>query len=125
MPVVELAGVTKAYEDKVAVNNLSLSIEAGQIFGLLGPNGAGKTSSIRMMMAITMPDSGQVNLFDKPFERQSLELVGYLPEEHGLYKKMKVLDQLVFFGQLHGVPAEEARKRSTAWASRMEIAEVL
>src|ERR1035437_4634848 len=73
MPVVELAGVTKAYENKIAVNNLSLSIEAGQMFGLLGPNGAGKTSSIRMMMGITLPDSGSINLFDKPFERQSLE----------------------------------------------------
>jgi ABC-2 type transport system ATP-binding protein len=125
MPVVELAGVTKAYENKVAVSDLSLSIEAGQIFGLLGPNGAGKTSSIRMMMGITMPDSGQVNLFDKPFERQSLERVGYLPEERGLYKKMKVLDQLVFFGCLHGLSAEEARRRADAWARRMEIADAL
>ena len=67
MPVVELAGVTKAYESKIAVSNLSLSIEAGQIFGLLGPNGAGKTSSIRMMMGITIPDSGTIRLFEKPF----------------------------------------------------------
>ena len=103
MPVVELAGVTKAYESKVAVSNLSLSIEAGQIFGLLGPNGAGKTSSIRMMMGITIPDSGSIRLFEKPFDRKSLERVGYLPEERGLYKKMKVLDQLVFFGDLHGL----------------------
>jgi ABC-2 type transport system ATP-binding protein len=125
MPVVELAGVTKAYENKVAVNNLSLSIEAGQMFGLLGPNGAGKTSSIRMMMGITVPDSGRVNLFDKPFARKSLDQVGYLPEERGLYKKMKVLDQLVFFGQLHGLAAEEARRRSVDWAGRMEIADSL
>jgi ABC-2 type transport system ATP-binding protein len=125
MPVVELAGVTKAYENKVAVNNLSLSIHAGQMFGLLGPNGAGKTSSIRMMMGITLPDSGSINLFDKPFERQSLEQVGYLPEERGLYKKMKVLDQLVFFGCLHGLSAAEAQKRSNDWAARMEIADAL
>ena len=125
MPVVELAGVTKAYENKVAVRNLSLSIEAGKMFGLLGPNGAGKTSSIRMMMGITVPDSGQISLFERPFERRSLERVGYLPEERGLYKKMKVLDQLVFFGQLHGLAAEEARKRAVAWASRMEIADAL
>ena len=125
MPVVELAGVTKAYESKVAVRNLSLSIEAGQMFGLLGPNGAGKTSSIRMMMGITVPDSGRIGLFEKPFERKSLERVGYLPEERGLYKKMKVLDQLVFFGQLHGLQAEEARKRATAWAGRIEIADAL
>jgi len=125
MPVVELAGVTKAYESKLAVNNLSLSIDAGQMFGLLGPNGAGKTSSIRMMMGITIPDSGRVNLFGKPFERKSLERVGYLPEERGLYRKMKVLEQLVFFGQLHGVDAEDARKRAIDWARRMEIADAL
>jgi ABC-2 type transport system ATP-binding protein len=125
MPVVELAGVTKAYESKIAVNNLSLSIDAGQMFGLLGPNGAGKTSSIRMMMGITIPDSGSIRLFNTPFDRKSLERVGYLPEERGLYKKMKVLDQLVFFGELHGLTAAEARKRAIDWAKRMEIAESL
>jgi ABC-2 type transport system ATP-binding protein len=125
MPVVELAGVTKAYENKVAVSNLSLSIDPGQIFGLLGPNGAGKTSSIRMMMGITVPDSGSITLFDKPFERSNLEQVGYLPEERGLYKKMKVLDQLIFFGQLHGLAREEAQKRAVDWAGRMEIADAL
>jgi ABC-2 type transport system ATP-binding protein len=123
--VVELAGVTKAYENKVAVSNLSLSIRAGQIFGLLGPNGAGKTSTIRMMMGITLPDSGRIRLFDKPFERHSLEQVGYLPEERGLYKKMKVLDQLVFFGCLHGLSTGEAEKRACTWAARMEIADAL
>ena len=125
MPVVELDGVTKAYENKVAVRALSLSIDAGQMFGLLGPNGAGKTSSIRMMMGITMPDSGQVRLFGKPFERSSLERVGYLPEERGLYKKMKVVDQLVFFGELHGLHAAEARKRAADWAQRLEIEDAL
>lgn len=119
MPVVELAGVTKAYESKVAVRNLSLSIEAGQMFGLLGPNGAGKTSSIRMMMGITMPDSGSIALFGKPFERSSLEKVGYLPEERGLYKKMKVMEQLVFFGELHGLSSGDAQKRATEWAKRL------
>jgi ABC-2 type transport system ATP-binding protein len=121
MPVVELAGVTKAYENKVAVNNLSLSIDAGQMFGLLGPNGAGKTSSIRMMMGITAPDTGTIRLFGKPFDRASLDNVGYLPEERGLYKKMKVVEQLVFFGQLHGLSADEANKRAIAWAKRLEI----
>ncbi|HEY6490740.1 MAG: ATP-binding cassette domain-containing protein [Terracidiphilus sp.] len=125
MSVVELAGVTKTYEAKVAVRNLSLSLEAGQMFGLLGPNGAGKTSSIRMMMGITLPDAGEIRLFGKPFERSSLERVGYLPEERGLYKKMKVLAQLVFFGQLHGLAAEDARKRATQWARRLEIDDVL
>jgi ABC-2 type transport system ATP-binding protein len=125
MPVVELAGVTKAYENKIAVNNLSLSIDAGQMFGLLGPNGAGKTSSIRMMMGITIPDSGSIRLFNAPFDRKNLERVAYLPEERGLYKKMKVLDQLVFFGELHGITAAESKKRAIDWAKRMEIAESL
>jgi ABC-2 type transport system ATP-binding protein len=125
MPVVELIGVTKAYDSKVAVDNLSLCVEAGQMFGLLGPNGAGKTSSIRMMMGITMPDSGTVTLFGKPFERASLQRVAYLPEERGLYKKMKVLDQLVFFGELHGLTPHESAKRARDWAQRLEIAESL
>jgi len=125
MPVVELAGVTKAYEQKIAVRDLSMTIEAGQMFGLLGPNGAGKTSSIRMMMGITLPDSGAVRLFDQPFTRQSLERVGYLPEERGLYKKMLVLDQLVFFGELHGLSRSEAQRRATQWAERLEIADSL
>lgn len=125
MPVVELAGVTKAYESKIAVNNLSLSIDAGQMFGLLGPNGAGKTSSIRMIVGMTIPDSGSIRLFDKPFERKALERIAYLPEERGLYKKMKVLDQLVFFGELHGISAGEAKKRATDWAKRLEIDESL
>jgi ABC-2 type transport system ATP-binding protein len=125
MPVVELVGVTKAYDEKVAVRSLSLSVDAGQMFGLLGPNGAGKTSSIRMMMGITLPDTGEVRLFESPFERKSLERVGYLPEERGLYKKMKVLEQLVFFGELHGLAKGEARRRASDWAKRLEIDESL
>jgi ABC-2 type transport system ATP-binding protein len=78
-----------------------------------------------MMMGITIPDSGSISLFEKPFDRRSLERVGYLPEERGLYRKMKVLDQLVFVGQLHGLTVEEARKRAIDWAKRMEIAESL
>jgi len=125
MSVVELEAVKKAYQSKIAVNELSLKVDAGQMFGLLGPNGAGKTSTIRMMMGITIPDSGRIRLFDKPFERKALERVGYLPEERGLYKKMKVVEQLVFFGRLHGLEPGEARKRAKAWAGRLEIADAL
>jgi ABC-2 type transport system ATP-binding protein len=78
-----------------------------------------------MMMGITMPDSGTVKLFEKPFDRSGLERVGYLPEERGLYKKMKVLEQLIFFGQLHGLSAGDAEKRATTWAKRLEIDEAL
>jgi ABC-2 type transport system ATP-binding protein len=125
MPVVQLQEITKAYEDKVAVNRLTLTIEPGQMFGLLGPNGSGKTSTIRMMIGITLPDSGSIRLFDEPFTRESLSRVGYLPEERGLYKKMKVLEQLIFMGCLRGLSAADAEKRAIAWAKKMQIADSL
>jgi len=125
MPIVELENVRKAYDSKVAVHGLSIKIEPGTMFGLLGPNGSGKTSSIRMMIGITVPDSGTVSLFNQPFERKLLNRVGYLPEERGLYKKMKVIEQLVFLGQLHGLDAATALKRSHAWCERMEITEAI
>jgi ABC-2 type transport system ATP-binding protein len=122
MPTIELNKVRKTYDHFVAVDDLSFKIEEGAVFGLLGPNGAGKTSTIRMMIGITMPDSGQVNMFGKPFGRKDLERVGYLPEERGLYKKMKVLEQLVFLGQLHGLSAGAAQQKAVAWSERLEIA---
>jgi len=125
MAIVELDNVSKAYDQKIAVERLSFRIEPGTMFGLLGPNGSGKTSSIRMMIGITRPDSGSVSLFGKPFDRESLKRVGYLPEERGLYKKMHVLEQLSFFGQLHGLDAKTAEKRSLAWCERMQITEAI
>jgi ABC-2 type transport system ATP-binding protein len=123
MPVVELDRISKAYDTKIAVHDLSLRIDPGTMFGLLGPNGAGKTSSIRMMIGVTLPDSGTVNLFGVPFTRKALARVGYLPEERGLYKKMKVIDQLVFMGQLHGLDKATANTRARQWAERLQIAE--
>lgn len=117
----ELRNVTKRYDKFVAVDNLSLTIEKGSVFGLLGPNGAGKTSSIRMMMGITLPDSGEVMLFGQPFRRELLKKVGYLPEERGLYKKMKLVEQLVFLAELKGVPSGEARSRARQWCERLEL----
>jgi ABC-2 type transport system ATP-binding protein len=125
MPTIELNKVRKTYDHFVAVDDLSFKIEEGAVFGLLGPNGAGKTSSIRMMIGITVPDSGQINMFGTPFTRKALHRVGYLPEERGLYKKMKILDQLIFMGQLHGLDAKTARQRTVAWSERMEIADWL
>ena len=119
--VVSLDKISKSYEQKVAVRDLSLQIEEGTMFGLLGPNGSGKTSSIRMMIGITMPDSGAVSLFAKPFSRESLKRVGYLPEERGLYKKMKVMDQLVFMGELRGLDPAVAGRRAHDWCERMQI----
>src|SRR6202012_728693 len=123
MPIVELNNIRKVYGSKIAVEGLTLTIEPGTMFGLLGPNGSGKTTSIRMMIGMTVPDSGSVSLFGQPFERTALHRVGYLPEERGLYKKMKVLDQLVFLGQLHGLGEGEARKRSIDWFEHLEITE--
>src|SRR5579859_1457757 len=125
MPIVELHNVRKVYDTKVAVHGLSFKIEPGTMFGLLGPNGSGKTSSIRMMIGITVPDSGSVTLLGQPFDRKNLNRVGYLPEERGLYKKMNVLDQLVFLGQLHGLDAATAKKRSLIWCERMQISEAI
>jgi ABC-2 type transport system ATP-binding protein len=125
MPTVELEKVCKSYGKFVAVNDLSLSIERGGIFGLLGPNGAGKTSTIRMMIGITVPDSGQVRMFGEPFRRQHLKRIGYLPETSGLYKKMKISEQLVLFGQLRGLSASDAGARAHRWCERMEIVDAL
>jgi len=125
MAVVELKDVRKVYDKKVAVNKLDLRIEAGTMFGLLGPNGSGKTSSIRMMIGITAPDSGTVQLFGEQFSQKQLARVGYLPEERGLYKKMTVIDQLVFLGQLRGLQASEARKRAVEWCERLQIADAM
>ncbi|MGB0123233.1 MAG: ATP-binding cassette domain-containing protein [Silvibacterium sp.] len=120
-PVVALDRISKAYENKIAVKDLSLQIDAGTMFGLLGPNGSGKTSTIRMMIGITMPDSGSVTMFGKPYARESLRRVGYLPEERGLYKKMKVMEQLVFMGQLRGLDPAVASRRAHEWCERLQI----
>jgi ABC-2 type transport system ATP-binding protein len=125
MAIVELQNIRKVYDTKVAVEGLTLSIEPGTMFGLLGPNGSGKTSSIRMMIGMTVPDSGSVSLFGQPFSRSLLGRIGYLPEERGLYKKMKVLDQLIFMGQLHGLSESIAKQRALHWCERMEITEAI
>jgi ABC-2 type transport system ATP-binding protein len=117
----ELRRVTKRYDKFVAVDDLSLTIEKGSVFGLLGPNGAGKTSTIRMMMGITMPDSGEVIVFGEPYKRAHLDRIGYLPEERGLYKKMKLVEQLSFLAQLKGVPEGEATRRASHWCERLEL----
>jgi ABC-2 type transport system ATP-binding protein len=125
MSIVELQHVRKAYDTKIAVADLSFTIEPGSMFGLLGPNGSGKTSSIRMIIGITVPDSGTVSLFGQPFHRSLLKRIGYLPEERGLYKKMKVMDQLIFLGQLHGLDATTASKRAHVWCEKLQITEAI
>ncbi len=118
----EVDRVSKSFDEFVAVDQLSFNIPEGEIFGLLGPNGAGKTTSIHMMIGITIPDSGEVRIFGRPLARKQLERVGYLPEERGLYKKMKVMENLVFLARLKGISTAEATRRSTHWLERLELA---
>jgi ABC-2 type transport system ATP-binding protein len=122
-PAVELIEVRKSYGGFRAVDGISFSIPPAHIFGLLGPNGAGKTSTIRMMIGITSPDSGAMRLFGEPLRRRALRRVGYLPEERGLYRRMTVGANLVFLGQLAGLPVATAKARIDAWTKRLEIAD--
>ncbi len=117
----ELDCVSKAFDEFVAVDRLSFKIPKGEIFGLLGPNGAGKTSSIRMMIGIMVPDSGAVRVFGEPLSRRLLDRVGYLPEERGLYKKMRIMENLVFFARLKGISEAEARRRAHQWLERLGL----
>ena len=123
MNTVELNKIRKNYDEFVAVDDLSLVIRPGEVFGLLGPNGAGKTSTLRMMIGITIPDSGVVSMFGEPLRRSHMQRLGYLPEERGLYKKMKLLDQLVFLGQLKGLSSHDAQQRSLQWCERLGLKE--
>jgi ABC-2 type transport system ATP-binding protein len=117
----ELRSITKRFDSFTAVDHLSLTISQGCVYGLLGPNGAGKTTSIRMMIGITVPDEGDVQIFGEHFHANHLDRIGYLPEERGLYKKMKVVDLLIFFAQLKGVERDEAEKRSLWWLDRLDL----
>lgn len=123
-PVVEVEAVTKRYAGHTAVRNLSLTIPGGSIYGLLGPNGAGKTTTIRMIMNIIAPDEGRVVLFGKVGTgRDRSREIGYLPEERGLYKKMKVLELLVFLAETKGVDRRRARDSAIAWLDRLGLAD--
>jgi ABC-2 type transport system ATP-binding protein len=118
----ELHDVRKSYGGFTAVQGVSLAVPPGSIYGLLGPNGAGKTTTIRMILDIVPPDQGEVRLFGHPRTAADLERVGYLPEERGLYRKMTVLDQLIFLGEVRGLKARVARERSEAWLERVDLA---
>ena len=121
-PILELRNVRKAYGSFVAVDNVSMAVPAGSIFGLLGPNGAGKTSSIRMIMNITAPDSGEVTVFGHPRTAEDLRRIGYLPEERGLYRKMTVMDQLVFLGEIRGLRGPKLVADIQQWLERVDLA---
>ncbi len=119
--ILEIQHLSKRYGNHVAVDDLSFSVPRGSVFGLLGPNGAGKTTTIRMIMRIIASDSGTVLLDGKPVDDDRRRIIGYLPEERGLYKKMKVLEHLVFLGTIRGIRPGEAKKRASAWLERFEL----
>ena len=120
---VELHDLKKKYGDFEAVKGVSLSIRPGMIYGLLGPNGAGKTTTIRMVMDIVPPDSGEVRLFGRPRQADDSRRIGYLPEERGLYRKMTVIDHLIFLGELNGLAKATVKPRIDAWLQRLELAD--
>ncbi|TVP74516.1 MAG: ATP-binding cassette domain-containing protein [Gemmatimonadales bacterium] len=118
-----LEGVTKSFGGQTAVSALDLAIPRGAIYGLLGPNGSGKTTTIRMIMGILGPDSGRVALFGGDPGETRRRRVGYLPEERGLYRRMKVLEQLVFLARIRGVSSRVANERAMEWLERLELAD--
>jgi ABC-2 type transport system ATP-binding protein len=119
----KVENVSKHYGEFTAVSTLSFDVRAGRVFGFLGPNGAGKTTTIRMIVGITAPDEGKIELFGERISNETQNRIGYLPEERGLYKKMKVQDQLRYFAALKNVSQSEADKRIDFWLERMKLAE--
>jgi ABC-2 type transport system ATP-binding protein len=120
MAVIALNAVTKRFGNYAAVNNVSFKIEPGRIHGILGPNGAGKTSTIRMINFITAPDSGSITIAGERVSEKTQPLIGYMPEERGLYKKMKVGEQLMYLVQLKGLSRADAKQRIHYWLERFE-----
>ncbi len=118
---VRLEGITKTFGQHTAVSQLDLEIPRGSIYGLLGPNGSGKTTTIRMIMGILHPDIGRVDLFGGDPDETRRTRVGYLPEERGVYKKMKVVELLEFLAEIRGVPRKQARRRALEWLDRLEL----
>lgn len=120
-PILEVKNVVKQYGDYTALNNVSLQVPKGSIYGLLGPNGAGKTSLIRIINQITMPDSGEVFLDGEKLNPKHIAQIGYMPEERGLYKTMKVGEQALYLAQLKGLSKKEAKAQLDYWFDKLEI----
>ena len=119
--ILEVKNVVKQYGDYTALNSVSLTVPKGSIYGLLGPNGAGKTSLIRIINQITMPDSGEIILDGEILQPKHIQYIGYMPEERGLYKNMKVGEQCLYLAQLKGLTKQEAKKELDYWFERLEI----
>jgi ABC-2 type transport system ATP-binding protein len=120
---VKLDGVTKSFGEFTAVRGLSLTVRAGRVFGLLGPNGAGKTTTIRMIVNITAPDSGSIALFGQKIDPKVQDRIGYLPEERGLYRRMRISDQLRFFAELKNIRKKVIESKIDEWLARVKLSE--
>ena len=121
MAIIEIKDVCKSFGQKVALDHINLEIPEGGIFGLLGPNGAGKTTLIRIINRITIPNNGEVLFNGRPITQRDVEKIGYMPEERGLYRKMKVGDQAMYLAQLKGMSARDAQQELKKWFTRFEI----
>ncbi len=123
MPVIEVNNISKSFGETQAVQNVDFEVRKGRIFGLLGPNGAGKTTAIRMINHIIIPDSGSITINGVDVSPQTQKMIGYMPEERGLYKKMKVGEQLIYLARLKGLSLEEAKKVTRHWLDRFDASD--
>jgi len=121
MEILRIENVTKAFGDKRAVDGFSLSVSEGVIYGLLGPNGAGKTTTIRLVMNIIAPDSGQIFVLGESLNERTKDLIGFLPEERGLYQKMKVRDILFFLGEIKGMKRSQIGPAIESWLKKVQL----
>jgi len=121
LDILNAQGVTKRYADHLALSNLDLTVPNASIFGLLGPNGAGKTTFLRIINQIIYADEGAITIDNRPLSQNHIEMIGYLPEERGLYKKMKVGEHLLYFARLKGLNRTEAIKRIRIWFKKFDI----
>lgn len=121
MEALKLEGVVKQFGEKTAVNRISLSVEPGEIYGLLGANGAGKTTTMRMVLGLIYPDEGKILYKGKPYNSELQEIMGYLPEERGLYPKVKVSEQISYLARLRGMSASDADKSIRYWLDRFDV----
>ena len=121
MNILEIKHVIKEYENKKALDSISLNVNEGRIFGLLGPNGAGKTTLIRIINQITAPDKGEILFCGERFKREHIQNIGYLPEERGLYKSMKVGEQCLYLAQLKGLSKNEAKQKIHHWFKKLDM----
>ena len=115
--------IVKHYADKTAVNEISFEVSEGEIYGLLGANGAGKTTTMRMILGLIMPDNGDIRYFGKNYSKEQLSMLGYLPEERGMYPKIKVSDQILYLAQLRGMSRKDADASLRKWLDRFQVPE--